>query len=245
MKIRHFMSLSLALLVSTPSTGAVISQSDAWGAALGAPSTITLAPFDPTLGTLTRVDVVLSGQMSVQAFASPFPNPQGGFLPYSFLILSKLDTLSPGGTGFDFGGEAKWLTNHTVQGNGNNVVAVSSFELTFEFGDLSDLVGFTLPDGVSGFTQPPITINARRSDFIEDLVNQLLGVQQQFFVPEFPQVVGAPVPVTITALDFNGLMRLDYIYEARQDVPEPAGTALLGLALAIIVARRRRQFARN
>ena len=35
---------------------------------------------------------------------------------------------------------------------------------------------------------------------IEDLVNQLLGVQQQFFVPEFPQVVGAPVPVTIPAL---------------------------------------------
>jgi hypothetical protein len=236
MKLRALVCFIAALLATAPVAAAVVFQSRSWNAGFGTPDTITFDPFDPDLGTLTRVEVTLSGVMVLRAFASPYQNG-----PYSFAVISKLDANSPGGTGFDFGSPAQWLTSLTATGNGNEVVAVAPFELAFEFDLLSDLTGTADLGGFSGFTQPPITINGRRSDFVEDLVNQLLGIQQQWFVPELPQVIGAPVPVQVTRIDFSGGMQLDYIYEARQDVPEPGGVALLGLALAgLAVAAPRR-----
>lgn len=241
MRPRAIACIVLALLLSAPASAALISQSRSWNAQLAAPSTIAFDPFDTDLGTLTRVNVVLSGLMTLQALAAPRPDGQGGFLPYSFTILSELDAVSPGGTGFDFGSEARWLTSFTVIGNGQPVVASSAFELAFEFTALSDLTGFAIPDSVSGFTQPPVTIDGRRSDFNENFLNGLIGIQQMFFVPRLPQVNGAPVVVTPTDLRFGGVMRLDYIYEERQAVPEPAVVSLLVAAMAGFVVSRQRQ----
>lgn len=58
-------------------------------------------------------------------------------------------------------------------------------------------------------------------------------------MPAVPQVIGAPVPVTITGINFGGVMQLSYIYEPGQDVPEPAGVALVAIALALFATRRR------
>jgi len=244
-RLRTSICIALALLISAPASAALISQVRSWNAQLGSPSTVTFSPFDIDLGTLTRVNVVLGGVMTVQAFAPPLLDGQGNPLPYAFTILSELDTVSPGGTGFDFGSEARWLTSFTVPGGGQTVAASSAFELAFEFGELSDLIGFAVVDSVTGFTQPPVTINGRRSDFNENVLNGLLGIQQMFLVPRLPQVNGAPVPVTPALLSFGGFMQLDYVYEARQAVPEPAVASLLAAALAGFVVVRRRGVARR
>jgi len=244
-RARTIACVAVALLISAPASAALISQVRSWNAGISAPSAVTFDPFDTDLGALTRVNVVLGGTMTVQAFAAPWPDGQGNFLPYSFTILSELGTVSPGGTGFDFGSEARWLTSFTVAGNGQPVVASSAFELAFEFGELSDLIGFTVVDSVTGFTQPPVTVNGRRSDFNENMINGLLGIQQMFLVPRLPQVSGAPVPVTPTGLSFGGFMRLEYVYEERRVVPEPAVVSLLAVALAGFIVFRRKGGARR
>jgi hypothetical protein len=128
--------LTIAIAAAGPASGSVVEQSRAWDAGLGAPSSVVFQPFDPQLGSLVRVDVLLSGVMALQGFAPP------------------------------------------------------------------------QPDGVAGFTAPPTTLIGRRSDIIADSANEFLGIQQQFFVPGLPLVIGAPVAGRAgrggSAQDLNG-----------------------------------------
>lgn len=234
-------AIAAAVLAALPASAAVLSQTRALSTGIGAPAVVVFDPYDPSLGDLTRVDVALSGLMTVQAFAAPLPDGLGGFLPYSFSILSKLGAVSPGGTGFEWDGEAQWLTSPTVPGTGSQVASTSPFEFEFTFDGGSDVTGFATLASLIGFTQPPLSVNGRRSDFIESLANQVLGIQQMFFVPEPPQVLGAPAAVTILGLDFDGSIRLDYTYQARQGVPEPGSAMLLAPALAALLAARCRR----
>jgi hypothetical protein len=229
--LKHLQPLLALIVAAVPCQAEVIEQNRAWLAATDQPALLAFQPFDPQLGVLERVEVSLSGTMFVQAFASPQPDGRGGFVPYSFAMLTELVAITPGGDGFEFGSNAQWLESFQVTGNGEDVAAARAFGLSFEFDELSDLIGFTLPDVVAGFTQPPTTIIGRRGNYLEDLVNELLGIQQLFLVPGLPAVIGAPVPVVVTGAEFDGLARLAYVYQPHQDVPEPAGLLLMALGL--------------
>jgi hypothetical protein len=229
--LKHLQPLLLLIVAVAPCQAEVIEQNRAWLASPDQPSLLAFQPFDPQLGVLERVEVILSGTMSVQAFASPLPDGTGGFLPYSFTILTEFAAVTPGGDGFEFGSHAQWAESFLVTGTGETVSAARLFELSFQFGELSDLIGFTLPATVEGFTQPPTTIIGRRGNYLEDPANEVLGIQQQFLLPGPPTVFGAPVPVVVTAAGLNGLARLTYVYEPRKDVPEPAGLLLMALGL--------------
>jgi len=233
-------AFAAVVLAASPVHAATIVQAKSLDASLPAPSLIAFDAFDPALGTLTSAQISMTGVMSVQAFASPFPGEPGLFNPYSFSIVSSLNAVSPGGFGFAFGTPASWTVPFATSGIGAVVTAATPFSLGFAFGPQSDVTGFASLGGFSGFTQPPVPITGQLGDFVETLITEALGIQQQFIVP-LPLVLGAPVPVTVTGAQFQGVIELTYTYASDANtVQEPGSLALLGLALFLVTASRTR-----
>jgi hypothetical protein len=235
-------ALAATLLAAVPVRAAEIIQLKSFDASLGGVSSLAFTPFDAALGTLTSVRVGLNGLATIGAFAAPFSGDTAGTLtPYAFSITSALAAISPGGFGFEFGssagGPATWTASFNSPGTGGSVFAATPFSLEFEFVAASDVTGFASLDGFSGLTQPPVPIAGRLSDFVETVISGAVGIQQQLFLSPTPAVIGAPVPVTVTGARFGGSILLTYTYQPNT-VPEPASLALVGLALAMMLAAR-------
>jgi hypothetical protein len=130
---------------------APIHQSNAF---LADPSaTINVSPFDPSQGTLDRVDVSISGTLTASVVTQPFlAGPFGTPVPYTFNVTVTQDFSGSAGKYFDFSSPAEFrFTSLTATGTGATQTIATNFTYTFSFTDITDLAGFASPTTASSF----------------------------------------------------------------------------------------------
>jgi len=192
----------------------------------------SFSPFDPSLGTLNRVSVSITGTLSIQVIPEA-PNIVDGFGdvgPYpaqvsaglSFTALSQsllggfstvIDAAPTVGLGFSDGTMAPYQ------------VVIPLYSDSFTFNATTDLIGFAL--GTLGDAE-----KARLSDFIANPY----GAPQEL-VTLGAQFLGGAVPGVITSVSFAGSGLIEYDYTSAPpatSVPDSTSTLLL-LAIALVL----------
>lgn len=221
--------LLLLLLVGSPSSthaASIAIQSVNFN---GPFDSLAVTRFDQDLGALESVGVTIAGSLTASGVVTQIP-----LVPSNFVISVQQTFLGGGGGFFDFGSPSTFLMfGSSLDGRFS---LSSTFNYTFTFTSLSDIVGFALPS-VTGPTVPPITINGRRSDFVGDPA-----------LPGFINVahMGTGLPVSpvlpvVTSISSQGVVIIEYRYTPASNtpsVPEPATTWLLAIGLALAARRR-------
>jgi len=128
----------------------------------------TSTPFDPTLGTLTGIDITFSGSASYSITTGtnfvgvPVPVP----LPYVIISTFMLDITGVNGF-YDFTSPVTQIVNRVASGAGS----YTAFDINYSFGFSYDemLDQFTGPVDISpgSETTPPAGISGGLSDFID------------------------------------------------------------------------------
>jgi len=245
MRFRHVAALAvltLALLVAArPADALTTTQTESFS---GQSDFIGVTPFDPALGSLDRVLVNISGQLTVNGVTGlnllPI-GPFGALVPqsYTYVLDVSQDFFGLAGRYFAFSDPATLQFTDSADGTGQPLFLSSQFSYDFAFNAVTDLIGFTLPS-TSGVVPPPGGIIGTRARFIDNgiPINEI-DLEQQFTLSgQQPQMS----PTTITSLTSTGFLQITYEYTP---VPEPSTLLLLGLGLAlgtapVVVARRRR-----
>ncbi len=249
MTVRRRVAIAAATLVATvlysrPAAADAI----VWGSTLNAaPFGATSAtPFDPTLGTLDRVDVQILGTLLVQGTALPNLLPIGPFgtpepVPYSFEVQAFQDVFGLGGKYFDFTGNAEFRLSGFSTGGGEAFSLSTPFIYSFSFTATTDLIGFTLPSltasGAVAAIPPLGGITGQRSDFLESVfpIDEIDMVQSAFGLP------GAGPGPLVSSISTTSALLVTYTYTpAPIDTPEPGTLALLVTGVAAVIGRRRR-----
>ena len=221
----------VALSVATNARAAEIFRSEAFSIA-GSPgfASVGFQGFDPTLGTLDRVLVSISGTLQFGVTLQP-----GGVVkPIVDFAANGL-----GGSGFDFAGTgARFLFAPLVNANTGpgaaplQAVLSENFSLDFTLNALSDLTGFAFANvnGSPAPLQPPTSVNGQRADFIGDFgVLEDLLFSPVDFVPDSGFEGGGTISVTF-----------DFTPAAGTAAPEPPTLALLAPLVLIFIGARRR-----
>lgn len=234
--LRSFLGAFLAFAFLAPASATTLTETVGtdFGPANG-PSLLT--PFDPTLGTLTSVDVSINGTISAQVQTNqnlvPVDMGLGGIvfvpepIPFSvFLDQSFLGAIQ----GFSFFQPATIQLNGVGQGVGETEDASSSFFYGFHFDSSTDFIGEA---GISspGALVPPIFALGTLASFTDTffpLIEELTVTQPSAIF----QSTGGQL---LTWSDSGGIL-VQYNYTpAPTPAPEPSSmlllaTGLLGLA---------------
>lgn len=224
-----FLALA-AIAVATPSSAATITFNQPFsGSGAVAAALVGFPEFQPALGTVDEIGIEIVGTLALTTLLAPQQSivPQIGF-----------DAFGAGGRGFGFAGDgARFLlpgaTNPSAIPELRTLV--TTFTLAFKLDALSDLTGVVVPSTSStlGTLIPPVSVEARRSDFIQGLVS--IGVNET--------LVFTPIGFVATTLDIGGAITVTYTYTPAggpNAVPAPGAVALLA-ALPLLLLRRRRR----
>jgi hypothetical protein len=197
---------------TTPSVPVVpIVQAHAFSASTS--NTIAVSPFDPSLGTLNRVDVAIIGTLVVQGTTLPFlAGPFGSPVPYQYRVKVTQDFAGLAGRYFDFSGPAEFLFQATATGAGETFEIASSFRYDFSFTESSDLVGFaalTTTSNPASLIPPAAGVLGTRADFLLALppLDEILLTQTWQPIA----TSGGPAPV-VSLATAQGTLTMTYHY---------------------------------
>jgi len=193
--------------------------------------TLSFSPFDTSLGTLTEVDVLLSGASASLGSTFGITGGEGGASPAngSASFTANLDITGPGAESL-----------FTAGASSSASCSVSSPTGT---GSCSDSKPVTLAGG--GFTPDPAVLTSPTDLALWDTpsdVDVLVGIDN--FVPGYVCTLALNVGSCSHTNDvlFGGQLSVTYDYTPASGVPEPRGIALFGTALlGLGLVRRRRQ----
>ena len=216
-----FLLLAALSTAPTPVSAGLILQTHSFDVGVGV-DMVGVQPFDPALGTLDRVLVDIQGVLEVKGIA----------LSPTFSVGVSQNFMGLAGKYFNFTNDAQLLVTGTGL-PGEPVALVTSFRYTFQFNEVTDQFGFTVPAVEGPFLVFPSSIDGTRADFL----------RTSFPLDEI-DVVQAPTlmaGIQLTTLESQGSLEITYVYTPVA-VPEPGSLALLvsGSLTALTYGWRRR-----
>lgn len=238
MRIVRVVSLAVVLLVSLtrPASADLIVVSSAFSG--GTFDAIGMTPFDSSLGTLDKVSVNITGTLSVSGSTLPNLVPAGPTLiptPYSYCIDVSQDFEGLLDGYFDLNDHSAFSMFGLATGVGEPFTLATTFSYSFNFDDISDLIGFAIPSVSSSFgtVVPPFSVSAARADFTGTGVLEEVDLLQSAAATTLGAAVPPPL---IGAFGAEGAIVVTYEYTPTPaPVPEPTMLSLLGVA--VVVAR--------
>jgi len=193
-----------------------------------------LKPFDHTLGTLTSVDVMITGDLSATALTQPnfvfdgnglIPVPQ----PFSVSVDLNFFGIS-GGSFFKFFQPATFYLNGISTGAGGSQYLDTFFNLGFKIDSSTDIAGLA-PAGGPGPLIPPIFAIGTLASFTDNFSP---------FMTEFMLTTPGRLGNTNASLissSADGEIFVQYNYTpASTAVPEPGTLLMLAIGLLGITA---------
>jgi PEP-CTERM motif len=212
------------------------------GTTSAVPGIYSIKPFDPSKGTLDKVEVQIIGTATMTIGTIPHLvscGPGGAVCPLPTPFTVELDANFGGLASrfFSFSNPALYFASGTTDGAGTPQVFVLPYSFDFSFTPTTDILGLTAPS-VSGFQIPPTTIDGTRSSF-ETYLGGVYDLQDSFQVSS--EQPGTAFPL---AFSNSGTMQITYDYTLPTpppSVPEPGSLLLMGSgAIALLSTVRRR-----
>jgi hypothetical protein len=234
---RFIFAFFVASLVASNAGAAVITQTSTFVQAPTSP--LLLSSFDPNLGTLNHVELMLSGQIVITVDTPPNLSPMGVPLPYQFQVQLEQSVQGQGDFDVGFLFDALYIEPPQVAtGAGGVVQIVQPFLFSVLFDATTDLTGISFPSFTGPDVVPPVF--GRREDFVSaipGLSTPLVAVHELDPVLVFS--AGPPVtPLILPNSTLNAFLLYDYTPAVT--VSEPASALLLWLGLALLGTRRKK-----
>ena len=205
--LRGLLVLAALSTAPTPVYADLIVQAQSFDLGVGV-DLVGVQPFDPALGTLDRVLVDIQGVLEVRGIA----------LSPTFSIGASQNFMGLAGKYFEFSPDAQLLLTGSGL-PGDPVALVTTFAYTFQFNEVTDLIGVTVPDVQGPFFVVP-SIDGRRADFLKTPLP--LDEIDVFQAPSFT------AGLQLGTIESQGFLEITYEFTPVA-VPEPGSVALVGI----------------